>query len=244
MALAAEPWGDKFRRTVQLVLKDKLDEKEVQAHVAAYARSSLQELISQKRASPLFTRFVDGMQDAPEERVRINNGSIVYLFSHIYQAAIAGLEYAVNRSPQLSGDYRRGWFVGVDGEPWTRPLEEIPNSAQVMITNREPYHRKIDVGGQITSVPPGIVEDTRQMLQKRFPNLLVTREFVTISGGTDAKGGRVPYVLKGRPVESGLSYTRKEGWRRLRAPRASRRLDRQAGQTITYPAVVFSERTR
>lgn len=240
----AEPWGEKFRRTVELVIDKRMDKVVVAERVAMYARASLAELQQAKRASQMYTTFVDGVKGAREESVRLDRGSIVYLFNHIYQAAIVALEYAVARSPQRSGRYKEGWFIAVEGSPWAAPLEDIPSDAQVTLTNREPYHRKIDTGGMITSVPPGIVEDTRQMLQKRFPNLKVDRTFVTISAGRDSRGDPVPYVLRGHSVESGLSFSRKEGWKRLHAPRLSRRIDRAAGQTMTYPAVVFSERTR
>lgn len=244
MAVSAQPWSEKFRRSVTLLIDKNMGTEEAQARVAQFARQSVQELIDKKRAAPTYHRFVDNVADAPEEKVKLNGGSIVYLFSHLYQAVIFALEYAVQRSPEKSGAYRRGWVVFVDDLPWDRPFEEIPNGSQITLTNREPYHRKIDVGGQITSVPPGIVEDTRQALRQRFPNLQVDRSFVVIRGVADQFGDPVPYVLKRGGIDSGLSFSRQEGWSRRHRPRSTRRIDRQAGQTLTYPAVVFSERVR
>jgi len=156
---------------------------------------------------------------------------------HLVEAASFALSFAVERSPEeASGRYKRGWFIAVDDQPWTAALSVIPSGAQVMLTNREPYHRKVDTGGQVMRVPPGIVEATRQAVQRRFPGLQADRSFVAIPGG---------YVLKGRGRESGLRFDAKGGrWSRIHAPRPVRAKDRRASQALTYPALILSQRVR
>ncbi len=227
--------GALFRRRVSQLVRGHADSPATRARVAAYARESLAELVAAGRASPVSTVFVDGRAGAAEETVKLNGGSIIYLFSQIAQAAAFALTEATNRSPVKSGAYRDGWFVAVGGQPWTAPFAEIPPGSVVTLTNAQPYHRKIDTGGMITSVPPGIVEATRQAVQRQFRGLTVEVAFVTLPNS---------YVLKGRGRESGLTFSAKQGWGRKHKPRPARAKDRQVGQVLTYPAVVISERAR
>lgn len=227
--------GATFRRKIAVLVENAADSPGNRARVAAHARDTLAELIQAGQASPAYSRFVDGRTGAAEETVKLDGGTITYLFSNIAQAAAFALAYAVGRSPAKSGAYKNGWFIAVGGQPWTGPLAAIPPGSAVTLTNRQPYHRKIDTGGQITNVPPGIVEATRQAVQREFRGLTVETSFVTIPGG---------YVLKGRGVESGLTFSTKGGWGRKHAARPARAKDRRAGQQLTYPAVVMSERGR
>jgi len=227
--------GSLFRRRIAVLAEAHADSAETKARVAAYAKASLAELISSGAASPVYSTFVDGRGGAAEETVKLSGGSITYLFSQIAQAATFALAYAVDRSPVDSGAYKDSWFIAIDGQPWTGSLATIPPGSVVTLTNKQPYHRKIDTGGMITRLPPGIVEATRQAVQRQFRGLTVEQAFVNIPGG---------YVLKGRGRESGLTFSAKAGWGRKHAPRPARAKDRRVGQTLTYPAVIMSERAR
>jgi hypothetical protein len=230
MALA-----DKFRRTVHLMVDRRLSSADAHQRVGAFARARVAELISNGTGSPVFRRFVDNVEGAPEEAVRLDGGQIVYVWSKIALAAAYALSLAVERSPVHSGDYKRAWFLVVDNVPWTDDIARIPAGSVVILTNKEPYHRKIDTGGQRTSVPPLITEDVRQAVQRRFPALRVQRLFVNLPGGAN-------YRLRGQGRESGLSYNKKTAtWTRKHAPRPSRRSDRQAGALLSYPAVQMVE---
>lgn len=88
-----------------------------------------------------------------------------------------------------------------------------------MVLNPEPYARKIDTGGMKTSVPPGIVEATRQIVQKQYPNINAERKFVTIAPG----------IIPGAP------------WILRRNHGRSR--SRSAGRPVTYPALVLKEKS-
>jgi hypothetical protein len=208
--------------------------------VATYARAQRDVLIRQGVASPVYITFTDGVESAPEEKVKLDEGTIAYLFSNINEAIVYALARARELSPVKSGEYKDSWFVALDGIPFIGNIADIPKGSRVIITNKQRYHRKIDTGGQITSVPPGITEAVRQAVMRRYPGLQVDREFVTIPGDPP---------LKGMGVESGLSYVRagrkkKGNWVRKRAPRPARAKDRRAGQPLTYPAVIISERVR
>lgn len=227
MALA-----DRFKQRVRAMVDSRLSGPEARAAVATFARARAAEQ-SQLRGSQPIARYVDGRPNAAEESVRLDGGQIVYVWSNIAQAAQFALLKAVELSPEKSGTYKRGWFLSVDGTPWSQPLASIPPGSTVTLTNKEPYHRKIDTGGQITSVPPLITEQVRQAVKRKFPSLQASRTFVTIPGG---------YVLKGHAFRSGLHFDRKARSFTRIAPRTrTNRRDAQAGQQITYPAVVMTE---
>ena len=134
------------------------------------------------------------------------------------EQALLAVEQAMRLSPVRSGRYRRAWCVVVDGRVWTQDLARIPAGSEVMVLNPEPYARKIDTGGMKTSVPPGIVEAARQIVQRQYPNIQAERQFVTIPAG----------VIPGAP------------W--ILRQNHGRSRSRSAGQPITYPALVLKEK--
>ena len=156
--------------------------------------------------------------------------------------SIFALAFAVARSPAASGErhgksafpeaYRKRWFVAVDGVRWTGDLREIPAGAEVMVTNDQPYHRKIDVGGMKVSVPPGIVEAARQATMRRFPTLFCGMGFVTWPGA---------YVLKGHGrsmAQRHSAYLKFYGRKTVGVFRKAT----SPGQVMTYPALILSNR--
>jgi hypothetical protein len=204
-----------LRQNVALSVDRILPQAERARLLAAAARGARDSLIAQGRAAPSYRTMVDGRAGAAEETIR-PGGSIVYRFNLLGEAASFALAFAIARSPLRSGRFKRSWFVAVDGADWTGDLRDIPPGAEVIVTNRQPYTRKIEVGGQKVNVPPGIVEAARQATRRRFPNLQVKLQFVLIP----ASGSPGQYILKGR----------------------HHRRDRAAGQKLTYPAVVINEK--
>lgn len=224
--------GDRFKQRVRALVDSRLSGPQARAAVATFARARAAEQ-SQLRGSQPIARYVDGRAGAAEESVRLDGGQIVYVWSNIAQAAQFALLKAVELSPERSGAYKRGWFLVVDGTPWTGPLASIPPGSAVTLTNKEPYHRKIDTGGQRTSVAPLITEQVRQAVKRKFPSLQASRTFVTIPGG---------YTLQGHAFRSGLHFDRKaRKFTRVHARVATNRADARKGQALTYPAVVISE---
>lgn len=194
-------------------------------YLATVARQKRDALIAAGDAAPTYDTYVDGRHGASEDTVR-PEGAILYVFNLLGQAATYGLNFARERSPRDSGDYRLAWFVAVDGQRWTGNLNDIPAGSEVMITNPLPYARKIDVGHMKMRVPPGIVEDTRQAVKRKFPTVNSYRTMVTIPASLG--GG---YILKGH-LRRGF---------RLHARKALRS-DTQAGARMTYPALILTTR--
>ncbi len=204
------------KRSARITPSTLLPQAERAKIIAAAARTERDAMISRGEASPIYRTLVDGRDGAPEESIK-PGGAIIYRFNTLGQAAIFGLSFARERSPVLSGTYKRSWFVAVNGVPWDGNLREVPSDAQVMIVNAAPYHRKVETGAQ-RGLGRGICEAIRKAVRQRFPNMEAAVIFTDLSG--EAAGWRLPYVLK----------------------RGGRRKDARAGQPIRYPAVLLTVR--
>ncbi|MGE0425409.1 MAG: hypothetical protein AB7O88_24325 [Reyranellaceae bacterium] len=202
------PSAQSFERQLRIATAG-LEPKAVSALLAKTARDALAEAIARGEASSVYTRVVNGRVGAPEESV-IVPGPIVYRFNYLDDAVVYALAFCEARSPVLSGLYRRSWFALVDGAPWKEGTA-IPADAEVVVTNDQPYHRKVEVGAMRMSVPPRIVESARRALLSRFGRDLLRVEvrFIRLQGG---------YILR----------------------RARRGRGRAKGTPITYPALIIN----
>lgn len=239
-----------FVRSVRLFAGTHLSPQARSQALASFARADVRRLITERRASPVFTVFVDGRENAAEETVR-PDGRIVYRFNGIAEAVAFALSYCVARSPVKSGTYRKSWVVLVDGREWTAPLPEIPAGAAVLVVNTQPYHRKIDMGsqgagalGREVSAHRGprrkrgayvsIVEGARQELLRRFPGVSAARLFVELPNGP----APAPYALKGGLVRGSVAaaLNRRSGAFRAGRTTTLPRFSRE-GEAMTYPAL-------
>ncbi|KAA8387770.1 hypothetical protein FKW31_03790 [Acetobacter sp. DmW_136] len=239
--MARARMAETIREQINLATRNVLASQSLHDLVARECRDLRDAQISSGAASTVFSTFVDGRRNDAEEHVRLDNGIVSYVFSYLAQGVAFALAECQKRSPVHTGAFRKGWAVCVNGKWWTRPAAAIQPGSIVEIVNTMPYARKIDTGGQITSVPPGIVEAVRQATRRQFPMLTIARKFINLTGGQDARGGPLPYVLKAQGIESGLTWSKSDGFERLRKPRRSNRKDRAAGQVMTYPALVLTE---
>lgn len=242
MARSAVRWSTIMREQLTLQVSGGASTQGLQAAVARQSRLIRDTAIQQGRASPVFITKVDGKRNAAEETVSLAGGTITYVFSQLAQAANWALDECRKRSPVRSGAFRKSWAVLVDGKLWDAAPATIPMGSEVWIVNTMPYARKIEVGGQKIKVDPKIVEAVRQIVPRRFNGITAQRAFKPLAGGRDARGGPVPYILKGAGIASGLSWTRKGGWARKHTPYVSKRADRQAGEQVLYPTLILTER--
>ncbi len=197
---------EKFERELRVATSG-LSSAAIAAELARVAHEALDEAIDGGDASEHYQRFVNGKEGAPEESV-IPPGPIVYVFDYQAEIAAFALDWARENSPVESGAYRDAWFAMVDGQQVD--AEEIPDGAQVTITNDRPYARKIEVGSIKVRIPPGIVERMRSAVIAEFgPIVSAEISFIQLEGG---------YILK------------RNGGRR----------GRHAGDSITYPALILS----
>lgn len=235
-------WSTVLREQVNLQISRGTSAQAIHSAVAQKSRFIRDTAIQQGRASPVYVTKVDGRRDAAEETAQLAGGTITYVFSQLAQAANWALDECRKRSPVRSGAFRKSWAVLVDEKLWDAAPATIPMGTEVWIVNTMPYARKIEVGGQKIKVDPQIVEAVGKAVNGRFTGVKAQRLFKPLKGGRDARGGPVPYILKGPGVASGLSWTRKEGWSRKHAAYVSNRSDRQAGEQVLYPTLILTER--
>ncbi|MBA2708556.1 MAG: hypothetical protein H0U59_12200 [Gemmatimonadaceae bacterium] len=191
----------------------------IAAELAKFARSELSKAIQEGEGSERYDRYVNGRQGAAEESV-VPPGPILYVFHWWREIIEFALQSAVERSPEKSGDYKRSWFIMTPGGV-IKSFDDIPINSTVILTNNQPYSRKIDVGHMRMSVPPGVVEDVKKMVMAKFGSFVTARRtMIPLPGG---------YTLKGRL---------RRGYRPF--ARTKLRADTAAGSQMTYPALVLS----
>lgn len=204
-----------FERIITLQLA-KVRPPEVQRIHAEIARKGLaKHLQSIQGGKPHVTVYVDGREGASEDTVKAY-GVIRYEFTRLAEIAAFALKRAQELSPVDSGAYKSSWFVMAAGRQVSP--EAIPNGVELVLTNDQPYHRKLEMtvnaehwrGKVRARLPAGIVERLRQEVYREFGKTVdASVSFITLQGG---------YVLKGR---------------------GRRRKDTAAGQQMTYPALIL-----
>ncbi|MBB3264058.1 hypothetical protein FHW79_001673 [Azospirillum sp. OGB3] len=180
-----------FRRSLQVFANRTLSPAAQSAHLAQVAKTELAGLVQSGRAPASHRRFVDGREGAPEEAVGpAPSGRIIYRFNHLGAVCTFALSFLVNRSPERTGRFRKGFYLGIDGKfvPMAQfnPAALTADVRQVVIGNIEPYSRKVDVqlvGGEPLSfsVPAGLFEDAVQAIKARFGVLVDVKRVYTMS---------------------------------------------------------------
>lgn len=216
MAIAAGRL-ETFDRDIKLAT-DGLAPGAIAAELARFAKAELAAAIARGEASASYERYVNGIAGAPEESV-IPPGPIVYVFGYWSDIVAAALEELRRRVPVRSGRYAGGFVVLADGQP-VRSVAEISPNAEVVIINRQPYTRKMEVGANRTGKKH--FEGAGRAVNRQFRGVAVCQVmFLDVLAGIEAG---VPYILRG---------SRRRSVRRVRK-------DRQPGQPITYPALVMN----
>lgn len=190
-----------------------LEQNAIAAALAKLAREEVARAVAEG-ASPNYERYVNGRRGVSESSV-VPPGPIVYVFNNwplIINATIAELK---KRAPRRTGRFMNSFIVLADQQPVT-DYKSIDADAEVIVTNRQPYVRRIEVGGN-RSTGERMFELTKNAVRRRFKDAFeVQAKFLNITSGV-APG--VPWILK-----------RSQGGRR----------DRQAGMPITYPSIVLN----
>lgn len=206
-----------FETTIHLQLEKFGPEAARKIHIAR-AQRGLAEFMARQETKPSYTIEVDGRPASSETQVK-PFGVIVYRFSRLREVVVFALAEARRLSPVKSGRYRDAWFVMMNDAQVA--LDAIPeNARQILLTNDQPYSRKINVGapGFEKYASPGIVEKVRQLILRKYRTLVdVNVEFVTLKGGHSLKSDQ---------------FRRRNGKRA-----GSARKDARRGSSLTYPAL-------
>jgi hypothetical protein len=186
-----------FRQQVRVFTDRHLTPQAQSKALAAAARSGRDELIRSGRAAPNYAIWVDGQQDASEDAVK-PGGAIVYRFQLLGEAAVFAMAFLRARAPVRGGTYRDSFQYALSaggngtanryvGSRIVRPDSFDPqkveaNVDEVILFNRQPYSRKVDV--QLVGlrklrfeVPPGLFDDAAAAIRRRFPTLAARRVY-------------------------------------------------------------------
>lgn len=223
MARAAE-----FNRSLQVWVEQTLSPEAQSKFLAKTAREERDQLIKSGRASPTYRTFVDGTIDKSEDLVQpAPSGKIIYAFSGWRAITTAALKILVDNSPVLTGNYKKSFYLGIDGK--FVPMEQFNADAigfdvkEVVIGNTQPYSRKVDVqlvGGKKLnfSVPPLLFDNAVKELKSQFGrNFTIKRVYTMEFPGQ--------YVLRQEQYH-------KSG-RNIGKPR------KRAGQLVESPALII-----
>lgn len=208
-----------FEQVIELQLRRHSPEEARRRHIAR-ARQGLSDWLARQQHKPQIAIEVDGRPAASEDAVR-PWGVIVYRFTRLREVVMFALEEARRLSPVRSGRYRDSWFCMVDGREASPAA--ITGAKPVIVTNDQPYSRKINVGakGFEKYVPPGIVEKVRQLAFKKFGATVdIKVQYITLRGAYRLKADQFRRNKLGQRV-------------------GHARRDARKGMQVTYPALLI-----
>ena len=144
--------------------------EETQAALVVLAKREHAKVMRDDPRPSRFVRTVDGVRGAREEQVR-PDGTIIYVYPRLDEVVQAAMELLFELSPVLSGAYRMGHTLFVDGVE-ARNLEDWSGEGQILISNVLPYSRKIELGKMTMRVPGSdhVYEQAEFALRQRFGN--------------------------------------------------------------------------
>lgn len=221
-----------FTQKVNLMIARHLSPQAASRQLAQFAKRELARALA-GGASPEYRRYVDGMRDVPEEKVK-PGGRIVYRFNMMALAAKMALEELKKRGPQRSSKlntkkpvpkhYIDSYFMGLNGK-FIMADDFNPQTAgdlnRVVVGNVQPYSRKANVqfiGNRQLNYRNDkmFFRDAAAAVQKRFPNLEVKDVYsVTFTG---------QWKLRVRQMRTG---------------KLSHRIKRHTGELVDSPAIVI-----
>lgn len=234
--MAAPTKFEFFDRAIAVATQG-LSQEAISVALAKMAKEELAKVIQSGEGSRFYERYVNRVKGAPEESVSAP-GPIVYEFvwwQAVINEALSGLkEY----SPRKSGRYQESFIVLSDQQLVTN-FGEITADAEIIITNVQPYTRKIQVGAMKMTVPPRLFDRARQRMFRRFGQSFISVQvkFLNLPAGLHRL---VPYVLQGHQQRASAKASGSSGAHRIGRYPNARRKDTEAGRALTYPSLVIN----
>jgi len=230
-----------FERDLKVATAGMSDEA-ISKELARFAKQELARAIESGEGSPIYTRYVDGVAGAREETVKAP-GPILYVFSWWRPIVEMALAELVKRSPRQSGRYANS-FIVIANDRLVTDFDTLQASDEIVITNAQPYVRKVQVGAMQMNVPAHMFDAARAAVKKVYGGpgggFDFAVRFVDIAPGVHPL---IPYRLKGeyaRQFNAQLGRLRSGRALRPGETRLQRRKDREPGQPITYPALILN----
>jgi hypothetical protein len=145
-----------------------------------------------------FRRFVDNAEGKREEAVQ-PYGVIRYEYQRLELVAQVALATLVERSPVLSGAYRKSHTIFLRGQA-VENLKDWRPGDEIVIVNPLPYARKIEVGKMKMRVPgtDRVYQEAEQIVQRRFGNLAKVKFTYQGVVGFMKRAGVAPQMIGGK----------------------------------------------
>lgn len=184
---------ESFEHDINLIVRNDLAPAAQSAAIAKFAQAEFQKTDDTNRRVlgrlPPHVTTVDGRPGAPLESVNPNRGTIITEWDLMGDVLVWIGETLIERSPVVSGRYKRGHQLFADGQ--AVPIDAVvPKADRYLFINTEPYARKIEVGKTkagrdfVIQVPNRIYERTANEAHQRFGNIAkITFTFQSINGG-------------------------------------------------------------
>lgn len=128
-----------------------LSQEAISRGLARFAREEVAKVIKSGEGSSVYDLYVNGRPATTEDMVDAP-GPIVYEFSWWRVIIRFALDWLEKNSPRRSGKFASSFIVLIDGRPVTN-FDTVPVTAEVTITNAQPYVRKVQVGAMTMNVP-------------------------------------------------------------------------------------------
>lgn len=175
--------GIPLQRTVNVV-DAALSPEALGRKLALTAKAELSKAITSGDASDSYTRIVNGVAGVVEESVTVP-GYIRYSFNYLEEIAFYVLAFLRARysktGPARGGHYRDSHFVMVNGQVWDN-VTPVPPTAEMIVTNDQPYARKVHIGAKGFELSRGIYDDARKSAQRRYKEYDMNVTFVSLNG--------------------------------------------------------------
>jgi hypothetical protein len=144
--------------------------EETQEALVALAKREHGKVMQTAPRPERFVRTVDGVRSAREEQVRAD-GTIIYVYPRLDEVVQAAMDLLFELSPVLSGAYRMGHTLFVNGVEASN-LAGWDGQGEILISNVLPYSRKIELGKMTMRVPGSdhVYEQAEFALRQRFGN--------------------------------------------------------------------------
>lgn len=231
---------DPIEKVTTVSLVKKLSEQEQRRVAGKIARQDIEWAKQVNKQAlgrvPPYHTTVDGRSNAPPESVRLDGGQVITEFELIGDLLVWIMATLIDRSPHLSGDYKRGHKLFADGKEIDSTVDPSPTVNEFVFLNVVPYARRLEVGKTksgrdfLIQVPNRIYERTARDARSRFGNVASIKSVFREPLG----GYRLKYDQPTRRFnKDGSSFVERK-----------QRSDRVAGTQIQVPAIMVTFRNK
>lgn len=198
-----------LRRTVTVDWKGQIDAA-AKAHLLKVAREGNARTVAEQTAragvKPTVEAYANNEGNTNLDSVKLP-GPIVFNYGYLAEIVQVAVKALIAASPRDSGRYAASHTVFIDGQPVQGIPAEIPPTAEIIIANRVPYTRKIEVGKTrsgrafVIRVEPHIYENVMsRVIRPKYRTVAnISFNYVSLPDAYETRKGplRYPAIIIG-----------------------------------------------